>query len=98
MTGHTAFLQQCGKSIIGSGGVVRPRHRWAMSTVVAEDVVAAITLPPDGGGGPEAGKEKRWIKDTKAGDKVIGYVAETTKFAAFVDVGVVRHGSKVSSS
>ncbi|CAN0480068.1 unnamed protein product [Laminaria digitata] len=31
----------------------------------------------------------------KAGQKVIGYVSDTTDFAAFVDVGVVRKGSKV---
>lgn len=39
--------------------------------------------------------EQRWIKDMKAGQKVIGYVADTTNFAAFVDVGVVRQGAKV---
>lgn len=37
----------------------------------------------------------RLIDDVKTGDKVIGYVADTTKFAAFVDVGVVRKGSQV---
>ena len=31
----------------------------------------------------------------KAGQKVIGYVSDTTDFAAFVDVGVVRQGAKV---
>ena len=34
----------------------------------------------------------------KAGQKVIGYVSDTTDFAAFVDVGVVRRGSKVRDS
>lgn len=38
---------------------------------------------------------RRWIKEMKAGDKVIGYVADTTKFAAFVDCSVVRRGAKV---
>lgn len=41
----------------------------------------------------EAGR--RWIKEMKAGDKVIGYVADTTNFAAFVDCSVVRRGAKV---
>lgn len=38
---------------------------------------------------------RRWINEVKTGDKVIGYVADTTNFAAFVDVGVVRRGTQV---
>lgn len=38
---------------------------------------------------------RRWINEVKTGDKVIGYVADTTNFAAFVDVGVVRRGAQV---
>ncbi|CAM9763746.1 unnamed protein product [Pylaiella littoralis] len=37
---------------------------------------------------------RRWINEMKAGDKVIGYVAGTTKFAAFVDCSVVRRAAK----
>lgn len=44
-----------------------------------------------------AGAGRRWIKEMKAGDKVIGYVADTTKFAAFVDCSVVRRGAKVGA-
>lgn len=44
---------------------------------------------------PAVGAGRRWIKEMKAGDKVIGYVADTTKFAAFVDCSVVRRGAKV---
>lgn len=40
-------------------------------------------------------KRQRWINEVKAGDKIIGYVKDTTNFAAFVDVGVVRRGAKV---
>lgn len=47
------------------------------------------------GGAAAAKAGRRWIKELKTGDKVIGYVAETTKFAAFVDCSVVRQGSKV---
>lgn len=42
-----------------------------------------------------ADADRRWINDMKAGQKVIGYVADTTRFAAFVEVGVVRRGAKV---
>lgn len=44
----------------------------------------------------ETGNNRRWINDVKSGDKIIGYVKDTTNFAAFVDVGVVRRGTKVS--
>lgn len=56
------------------------------------------TAPPSGEGEERdaaTDNERRWIKDMKAGQKVIGYVSDTTDFAAFVDVGVVRQGAKV---
>eukprot|EP00752_Nemacystus_decipiens_P003968 g3634.t1 len=53
---------------------------------------ASDTLSAKGSAATEAGR--RWIKEMKAGDKVIGYVADTTKFAAFVDCSVVRRGAK----
>lgn len=96
--GPVVHLPYPGRSSVGSNGVVRPRPRWAISAVSAQDVVAATALTDGGSGGPEARTNRRWIHDVKTGDKVIGYVADTTGFAAFVDVGVVRHGSKVSSS
>lgn len=46
-------------------------------------------------GGAAAKAGRRWIKELKTGDKVIGYVADTTNFAAFVDCNVVRQGAKV---
>lgn len=51
------------------------------------------TSSAKGSAATEAGR--RWINEMKAGDKVIGYVADTTKFAAFVDCSVVRRGAKV---
>ncbi|CAM9248121.1 unnamed protein product [Ectocarpus fasciculatus] len=45
-------------------------------------------------GGAAAKAGRRWIKELKTGDKVIGYVADTTNFAAFVDCSVVRQGAK----
>lgn len=96
--GPVVHLPYSGRNNVGSNGVVRPRPRWAVSAASAQDVVAATALPDGGSGGPEARSDRRWIRDVKTGDKVIGYVADTTGFAAFVDVGVVRHGSKVSSN
>lgn len=96
--GPAVNLPYSGRSSVGSNGVVRPRPRWAVSAALAQDVVAATALTDGGSGGPDARSDRRWIHDVKTGDKVIGYVADTTGFAAFVDVGVVRHGSKVSSN
>ncbi|CAM9715687.1 unnamed protein product [Scytosiphon promiscuus] len=61
-----------------------------------DDDVAVARTETKGGGTKDAAKEagRRWIKEMKAGDKVIGYVADTTKFAAFVDCSVVRRGAK----
>lgn len=58
---------------------------------------AGDTKPEDASNASEE-TGQRWIKDMKAGQKVIGYVADTTNFAAFVDVGVVRQGAKVCGS
>lgn len=56
-----------------------------------------VNVDPSEERGVSAGPQPpRWINDIKTGDKVIGYVADTTNFAAFVDVGVVRKGSQVS--
>lgn len=57
---------------------------------------ASDTPRAKGSAATEAGR--RWIKEMKAGDKVIGYVADTTKFAAFVDCSVVRRGAKVRTT
>lgn len=57
---------------------------------------ASDTSSAKGSAATEAGR--RWIKEMKAGDKVIGYVADTTKFAAFVDCSVVRRGAKVRTT
>lgn len=71
----------------------------AAEVETASAAAGGSSTAPSSGSGEErdadADTERRWIKDMKAGQKVIGYVSDTTDFAAFVDVGVVRHGSKV---
>lgn len=80
----------------------------SLSAVAASADVSSSSPASSGNSKDEAGETKagdasnaseetgqRWIKDMKAGQKVIGYVADTTNFAAFVDVGVVRQGTKV---
>lgn len=71
----------------------------AAAVETASAAAGGSSTAPSSGEGEErdadADVERRWIKDMKAGQKVIGYVSDTTDFAAFVDVGVVRHGSKV---
>lgn len=61
-------------------------------------VVSTASSTPTAKGNAAADTGRRWIKEMKAGDKVIGYVADTTKFAAFVDCSVVRQGAKVCTS
>lgn len=77
-----------------SGSTSSPASGAAPSN---DDSVAGTRTEPKEGGTKDAAKEagRRWIKEMKAGDKVIGYVADTTKFAAFVDCSVVRRGAKV---
>lgn len=77
---------------------VPPPVAAVVETSSAADIVPASSLVEEGSvkeehSDPEM--EKRWIKEVKAGMKLIGYVENTTQFAAFVEVGVVRRGAKV---
>lgn len=57
--------------------------------------VHSVTGEQAGDPAVEGVNSRRWIQDIKSGDKIIGYVRDTTNFAAFVDIGVVRRGAKV---
>lgn len=110
LAGHVVCVPQSGRSSGGGsrGSCTRPRADSCLSALspsVAAEVEAAcasggVSSSPSADAAEETGADadtgRRWIKDMKAGQKVIGYVSDTTKFAAFVDVGVVRHGTKVS--
>lgn len=56
--------------------------------------VGSVTGEQAGDPAVEGVNSRRWIQDIKSGEKIIGYVRDTTNFAAFVDIGVVRRGAK----
>lgn len=103
LVSHVACEPESGRC---SGRSMRPRANLCMSTVTPPLAASATGGVPStssaaseettgGNAGADASTGRRWIKDMKAGEKVIGYVTDTTTFAAFVEVGVVRQGSKV---
>ncbi|CAN0042952.1 unnamed protein product [Ectocarpus sp. 12 AP-2014] len=78
----------------GSGATSRSNVAAAAAGSTHGNTGGATEKKQRNSGGAAAKAGRRWIKELKTGDKVIGYVADTTKFAAFVDCSVVRQGSK----
>lgn len=79
----------------GSGATSRSNVAAAAAGSTPGNTGGATEKKQRNSGGAAAKAGRRWIKELKTGDKVIGYVADTTNFAAFVDCSVVRQGSKV---
>ncbi|CAN0128831.1 unnamed protein product [Ectocarpus sp. 6 AP-2014] len=78
----------------GSGATSRSNVAAATAGSTPGNTDGATEKKQRNSGGAAAKAGRRWIKELKTGDKVIGYVADTTNFAAFVDCSVVRQGSK----
>lgn len=105
-----AFLVGSAVCARGAGRSTRSRNTSGLCVTMSPTVATAKAQAAGSEGGSRAiadisvggraaegvDSARRWIKEVKSGDKVIGYVTDTTRFAAFVDVGVVRKGSKVS--